>query len=182
MKRHSMAALLVTIVVSIACSAQTQRDTLPAHPKPKRLEDVKAGMRFQEDVVAGLGADYRLTKITDMQWEAQSANEDGEIDVKDGIVISAGILLPTGTGDAASFIQELLKGFYLKTRPATDDTGSLLGVRNSDAEIQVVTNPLIPDLQRISFTFSDGTGYTIIVIKNEKSNRPPLVQLEKFWR
>src|SRR5262249_21731510 len=61
------------------------------------------------------------------------------------------------------------------------DISSQLGIRTADAQIEILTNPVAPGVQRISFTFNDNTGYTVMVIKSEKLDRP-LVQLEKFWK
>jgi hypothetical protein len=182
MRTRSCAATIMMMAVSVACGAQIKRDGPDARPKPKNLFEVKAGMRFQEDVVVGLSAEYKLTKIWEAQnlaqWSAQKSSEEGEIDVKDGVVIGAGIFLPSGSGDAASYINELVKAFYLKTRPDPDDMGT--GIRSGDAHIEILTNPVVPGLQRIWFTFADGSGYTIFVFKSEKSDKP-LVQLEKYW-
>jgi len=185
------------LFVAIAIYAQTQESvqrsgvtplrgtaTLEAHTKPKHLQDVRAGMRFREDVVPGLGSSYKLTKVSDIQWEqweAESSTEDGEIVVKDDIVLTAGLLLPTGNGDAASFAQELLKAFFVKTRPETDELSGQLGIRSGDAKVEVLANPVVPVIQRITFTFSDNSGYSIIVLRSEKQNTA-IVQLEKFWK
>jgi hypothetical protein len=132
-----------------------------------------------EAVMTGLGSSYKITKMADLNWLLQRGDAFGEISFKDGIVTWAGEYIPVGTGDAASFVQELFKAFYPHARPATDEVSKRSGLRNDNVQIWMAQYP--GDMQKISFTLSDGAVYSILVAKAEKSDKPNVI-LKKEWQ
>ena len=164
----SKLGLTCGLLISIAFAQQP--------PGPQHLYEVRPGMK-EQIVIAGLGAThtvaryqseaYGITTWTVVGKDNLATNpaENGQVSVKDGAVLSVTLWLTQAyNGEAVNLSQELFENLYSHLgRVKTDARGNRLGVRDAAVKLEVWQLSPILDEQRISFSFDDGTWFSIVI-------------------